>query len=183
MPPTTPDIAITDIQLRLEPGQGRVAFQPLVERLRLGITSDAFGKVALTGLGLIAARLPVDLELTSARLVDGGAELVARVKKSFLKADLRVLLAFSVVDPATVRVRIADLEGPAWIPTQFVIENAMSVAESKPGFARVPDDDRAIDVNPAVVIASRGVPLTLATPGAWSIDATAAVLQVAYAAG
>ena len=78
--------------------------------------------------------------------------------------------------------RIADLEGPAWIPTQFVIENAMSVAESKPGFTRVPDDDRAIDVNPAVVIASRGVPLTLATPGAWSIDATEAVLQVAYAA-
>ena len=58
----------------------------------------------------------------------------------------------------------------------------MSVAAAKPGFTRVAGDDLAIDVNPATVIASRGVPLTLATPGAWSIDATAAVLQVAYAA-
>ena len=183
MPPTTTDIEITDIRLRLEPGNGRVAFQPLVERLRVGITSDAFGKIVQTGMELMAGRLPMEVELTSAQLVDGGAELVARVKKSFLKADLRVRLAFSVVDPTTVRVRIAELDGPAWIPTQFVIENAMSVAAAKPGFTRVPDDDRAIDVDPAAVIASRGIPLTLATPGAWSIDAADAALTVAYAAG
>jgi len=174
------DIEITDVQVRLEPGQGRVAYQPLVERLAVSITSGAFSKLAQTALGVMGPRLPVDVELSSAELTEGGAEVVAKVKKSILKADLRVRLAFSIQDPATIRVRIAELDGPAWIPTQFVLENALNVAAARPGFTRVPEDDRAVDVNPAAVIASRGIPLRLASPGAWRIDPTASEITIGY---
>jgi hypothetical protein len=176
------DVVITDVQLRLQPGQGKLAFEPLVDQLALALSSDAFEKIAQTGLHMMAGRLPVEVTLSSATLTNGGAEIVAKVKKSILKADVRVRLEFAVHDPATIRVRIADLDGPAWIPTQFVIENAMTVASAKPGFSRVPGDDRAVDVNPAAVIASRGIPLKLSAPGAWSIDTDPSALSVRYAA-
>lgn len=177
------DLQITDVRLRLDPRQGRVPFEPLVEQLSLDLSSDAFAKIVQAGLVLMADRLPVEVALGSARLVDGGAEIVAKVKRSILKADLRVRLEFLVHDPSTIRVRIAELDAPAWVPTQFVIENAMNVAAARPGFARVPGDERAVDVNPATVIAGRGIPLKLATPGAWSVKPTAQTLSVGYAAG
>lgn len=174
------DVQISDVRLRLDPRDGRVPFEPLVERLSLDLSSAAFETILRTGLVLMADRLPVEVALDSARLVDGGAEIVVKVKRSILKADLRVRLAFSVQDPSTIRVRIAELDAPAWVPTQFVLEQALNVAAAKPGFSRVPGDERAVDVNPATVIASRGIPLKLATPGAWSVDPTAQTLSVSY---
>jgi hypothetical protein len=176
------DLQINDVRLRLDPRQGRVPFEPLVESLSLDLSSAAFAKIVQAGLALAGDRLPVEVTMGSARLIDGGAEIVVKVKRSILKADLCARLAFSVQDPSTVRVRIADLDAPAWVPIPFVIENAMNVAAAKPGFSRVPGDERAVDVNPATVIASRGIPLKLATPGAWSINPTAETLSIAYGA-
>jgi hypothetical protein len=177
-----PDLTISDMRVRLNPRQGRVPFEPLVESLDVQLSSGAFAKIVQTGLVMMADRLPVQVELTNARLVDGGAEILLKVRRSILKADLRVRLAFFVHDPETIRVQIAELEGPAWVPTQFVLEQGMNVAAAQPGFSRAPDDDRAFDVSPAAVIASRGIPITLATPGAWSVSPTAETLSVTYGA-
>jgi hypothetical protein len=176
------DIQISDVRLRLDPREGRIPFQPLVEGLQLELSPDAFSKIVQIVLGLVASRLPVEVELGSARLIDGGAEIVAKVKRSILKAELRVRLALLVQNPETIRVRIDELDAPAWVPTQLVLDNAMRVAAAQPGFTRVPDDDRAVDVNPAAVIASRGIPMKLATPGFWSISATAQSLGIGYVA-
>lgn len=176
------DVHISDVRLRLDPREGRVPFEPLVERLALNLSSTAFETIVQAGLILVGGRLPVEVSLGSARLVDHGAEIVVNVKRSILKADLRVRLAFSVGSPSTVRVQIVELDAPAWVPTQFAIENAMNVLAAKPGFSRVPDDERAIDVDPATVIAGRGIPLKLASPGVWSVDATPATLGVRYGA-
>jgi hypothetical protein len=176
-----PDLSISDLRLRLNPRQGRLPFEPLVESLDLQLSSDAFLKIVQTGLLMMADRLPVQVELTSARLVDGGAEIVMKVRRSILKADLRVRLAFFVRDPETIRVQIAEFDGPAWVPAQFVIDQGMNVAAARPGFSRAQDDDRAIDVSPAAVIASRGIPMKLATPGAWSVEPTAEALTVTFA--
>jgi hypothetical protein len=176
------DIKISDMRLRLDPAAGRIPYQPIVEGLRLELSPEAFSKIVQIVLGLVADRLPVEVELGTARLIDGGAEIVAKVKRSILRADLRVRLALLVQAPETIRVRIAELDAPAWVPTQLVLDNAMRVAAAQPGFTRVSDDDRAVDVNPAELIASRGIPTKLATPGFWSVSATAQSLGIGYMA-
>lgn len=175
-----PDVQITNICLCLDPGQGRVPFEPLVESLSVELSSDAFAKIMRQGVRMAAGRAPVDVEIGSARLVTGGAEIVAKVKRSILKADLRARLAFESADGKAIRVRIAELDAPAWVPTAMVLEQAMAMAANRPGFSRVPGDGRAIDVDPAAVLASRGIPAKLAQPGVWSVQAAADTLAVDY---
>jgi hypothetical protein len=166
--------------MQLDPGQGKMPFEPLVESIALDLSPEAFLKIVQQGLRMVGPRVPVDIELTSARLIDGGAEIVAKAKKSILKADLRAKLAFQSADGDAIRVRIAELDAPKWVPVDLVLGQAMTMAASKPGLSRVAGDDRAVDVDPAVVLASRGIPAKLAQPGAWTVNPTAASLSVAY---
>jgi hypothetical protein len=129
---------------------------------------------------VIARRAPVELELASARLVESGAEVLIRVKRSILKAELRIRLSFTTPDAVTIRIKAVELDAPAWVPAQFVIDHGMTLACSRPGLARVVDDPRAIDIDPAAVLAARGLPLTLAKPGGWTIDPTAESLKIRY---
>jgi hypothetical protein len=175
-----PDVQISNVRLRLDPGQGGMPFEPLVESLTLDLSSDAFLKIVQQGIRMVGGRAPVDVELTSANLVEGGAEIVAKVKRSILKADLRARLAFSAPTGDAIRVRIAELDAPKWVPVDMVLGQAMTMAANRPGFSRVPGDDRAIDVDPAAVLLSRGIPAKLANPGAWSVSPTASVLSVDY---
>jgi hypothetical protein len=175
------DVQISDVRLALAPRPGRVPFEPQIESLNLALSSTAFLKIVQQGVKMAAGRAPVDVELSSARLVDGGAEIVTKVKRSILKADLRVRLAFESTGGETIRVRIAELDAPAWIPSSFVLDQAMGMAAGKPGLARVAGDDRAIDVDPAAILASRGIPASFAKPGVWSVDPKAEAVGVSYA--
>ncbi len=174
------DIQISDVRLRLDPGQGKMPFEPLIESLSIEITSNAFKKIAEQAVLQFADRLPVEITLSSVRLIAGGAEIVARVKRSILKAELRAVLGFSVQKEETVRVRVSELDAPAWVPAQFVLDHGMTFASARPGFSRVPGDDRAIDLKPAVVLAGAGAPVKLGEPGAWTIDSNADLLRVGY---
>lgn len=174
------EIQISDVRLRLEPGQGQSPFTPLVESLFIEITSAAFKKIVEQSVMLFADRLPVEIELGSVRLVDGGAEIVTKVKRSILKAELRARLGFATQDAETIRIRVVELEAPAWVPTQFVLDHGMNYASTRPGFSRVAGDDRAIDIKPAIVLSGTGIPLELAGPGTWTIDPSANSLGVGY---
>jgi hypothetical protein len=177
------DLAITNLHVRLEPGDGRAPLLPAVTTLGLSLSSDAFAKIIRAGLGMAAGKnkLPVDVELTDARLVPGGAEITARAKKSILKADVRARLDLGVENPAAIRIRIAELDGPAWLPVQMVIANAIGAMAARPGFSRVPGDDRAVDFDPAALLDGFGLPLRLVSPGAWSVEAADQQLRLSYA--
>lgn len=175
-----PDVHISNVRMRLDPRHGRVPFEPLVESLFIELSASAFVKIVEQGVIKAAGRAPVDIELASARLVDGGAEIVTRVKRSILKAELKVSLTFLAHDPRTIRIRIANIDAPAWVPTQFVIDQGMNMAANRPGFSRVSGDDRAVDVNPAEILLSRGIPMKLAEPGMWTVTPTAESIGVGY---
>jgi hypothetical protein len=176
------DLEITDVSLRLEPAAGRLPFIPLVESATVRISPSAFEKMVRTALTMVADRVPVELSLSSAGLLDGGAEIVARVKRSILKADVTVRLAFVAVAHDTIRVKVAGIDAPAWVPTQFVIEQGLAVVSNRPGFSRAEGESSAIDVKPAEVLARRGLPVKLAEPGRWSVDPRASQLVVSFAA-
>jgi hypothetical protein len=174
------DLTVSDLQVRLLPGKGSIPIEPLVERLSLELSTAAFQKIVEQGARLAAGKLPVEIELNSARLVDGGAEIVARAKRSILKADLSAKLTFAVVDGKAIRVRVAELDAPGWVPTQMVLAHGMNVAAARPGFTKVEGDDRAIDVDPRVILTSAGLPLAIAEDGLWSLNPTASALGVSF---
>lgn len=174
------DVQITNVRMRLEPGTGNLPFEPLVESLAVELSPDAFLKIVQQGLRMVAGRAPVEIELVSARLIEGGAEIVAKAKKSILKADLRARLAFSAPDGSAIRVKIAELDAPKWVPVDLVLNQGMTMATNRPGFKRVAGDERAVDVDPAAVLQSQGVPAKLAQPGVWAINPTATALSVDY---
>lgn len=166
------DVLITDVRLRLDAGRGNIPFEPLVESLAVELSAEAFRKIVEEGIRKVGDRVPVEIELGSVRLLDGGAEIIMKVKRSILRAELRAKLAISAYDPETIRIQVAELDAPAWVPTQFVLEHGMTYAASRQGFTRADGVENSVDIDPAVVLASRGIPVKLATPGAWSIVTT-----------
>jgi hypothetical protein len=176
------DVQITDVRLQLNQGEGRIPFEPLVEHLALELSSVAFDKIVRRAIVLFSGRLPVEIEIGSARIVNGDAEVVAKVKRSILKADLRARLTFATPDAETIRVRVAELDAPAWVPTQMVLDHGLTMATDRPGISKVTGDGRAVDLKPAIVLAQYGLPVKLATPGAWSISPAASSIGVGYSA-
>jgi hypothetical protein len=175
-----PDVNISSLQIRLQPGQGRAPLEPVVERLSVDLSSEAFRKIVEQAVRMFANRLPLDVDLGTVQLIAGGAEIVTRVKRSILKADLRVRLGFSVHDGHAFRIRVSDLDAPAWVPTQLVLDQGVNYATTREGFSRVDGDNRAIDVNPEVILAATGLPMTLAQPGSWQIAPVAGSVNVSY---
>ena len=155
---------------------------PAVEHLNLEVTTAAFTKIVEQAVRSMGGRLPVEVELGTVRLVDGGAEIVAKVKRSILKAELRARIGISISDPSTIRIRIDELDAPAWVPVQFVLDHGVNYATSRPGFSRVSGDAKAIDVKPAEVVTAANVPVSFAQPGAWSVKPTAASLTAHFEA-
>lgn len=174
------EVQISDVHLRLDPRQGNLPFEPLVESMRIAISPAGFEKIVRAGMARIAGKVPAEIELGSARLTDGGAEIIAKAKRSILKAEITVRLSFSAPNPDAIRVRIENLDAPAWMPTSFILDMGMGMLAGKTGLSRVPDDDRAFEVDPALILASRGIPAKLAQPGRWSVDPRASALEVAF---
>lgn len=174
------ELHLSEMGIRLDEGDAQHPATPVLERFKIAIAPAAFAKIVQQAVWFAAERAPVQVDLASARLVDGGAEIVIHVKRSILKAQLRIRLGFTIPDTATIRVRAVEVDAPAWVPAQFVIDHGLTLAVARPGFSRVADDPRAIDLNPAVMLSARGLPLALGQPGAWEIDSAAGSLKIGY---
>lgn len=172
------DIQLSDVTISLEPGSDAVPFQPLVHGLRLRLTPAALTKLAEEAIKLASAKAPVEVSLTGCRLVDGGIELSARAGMGFMGADVTARLAINAAGD-TVRVALANLDAPRWLPTGSMIEMALAKAVQIQGICPDPHDNQAVLVNPAEVLARQGIPARLA-PGAWDVAVTPAALDLGY---
>jgi hypothetical protein len=172
------DIHLSDVAITLEPGNDAVPWQPLVHGLRLQLTPTALTKLAEQAVKLASARAPVEVHLTGCRLVDGGIEVSARAGKGFMGADVTARLAVSAAGD-TVRVALANLDAPRWLPTGSMIEMALGKASQIDGIRSDPQHAQAVLVNPAEMLARKGLPARLA-PGAWVVAVTPTMLDLAY---
>jgi hypothetical protein len=183
-----PEIRVTDLHLALEPGVGKVPFQTEVQHLRLRLTNDVLAKMIEAALVMGRERAPVDLELRSARFVPEGAEVVVQVSKGrFLKTDVRALLGITADDGEHLRVEVKEVKGLGMLPIDAfvdpVLDKALGIASARPGIDRATGEERVLVVWPGEVLASLGVPLQFATPGAWRAHTDDGTLEVWFRTG
>jgi hypothetical protein len=172
------DIQLSDVAITLEPGTDTVPLQPLVHGLTLRLAPDAITKLAEEAVKMASAKAPVDVQLTGCRLIPGAIEVKARAGKGFMGADVTAQLAISAAGD-TVRVALANLNAPRWLPTGSMIEMALGKATQIAGIRPDPQNNQAVLVNPAEVLARQGVPARLA-PGAWDVAVTPVALDLSY---
>lgn len=177
------DISLTDLRVELTPGSGDVPFIPAVHQFSAGLSAAALGKIVQAGIAMVQSRLPVDVQYAGSQLSNTGAEVTARVKRSVLKADIRAQFELSTPTPNAIRVRFANISGPAWVPAGMVIDKAIEKAVAQPGVTRATDDPRAVDVDPKAIMAAFQLPVVLAEPGAWTVNPTPESINVAFSAG
>jgi len=177
--PDAPDLQISDLALSLEPGTS-VPLQPLVHRLRLQMSDAGFVKLLRAVTTLADARAPVDIELTSCRLVEGGAEVSARAGKGLLKAALSATIAATVLAGREIRCELTNLAVPAWVPVDRFLQQAIARANIA-GLRLDPDNPRAVLLDPAALLEREGLPARLA-PGAWTLAIAPMQLDLAYGA-
>src|SRR5215211_7822268 len=119
----TSDVRLTDIEITLEPGRtGKIPFQPLVQNLRVILGQPALEKLAQQAVALAATKAPVEINLTGCRIIDSLVEISTRAGKGFLGADLTARLALSVVGGNEIRVALAGLDAPKWIPVSPMLD-------------------------------------------------------------
>ncbi|MGH2561621.1 MAG: hypothetical protein ACRDJH_21345 [Thermomicrobiales bacterium] len=172
------DVRLSDVAITLEPGDEAAPLQPLIHGLTLRLSSTALTKLAAQAVKLASARAPVEVHLTGCRLVDGGVEVSARAGKGFMGADVTAQLAITAAGD-TVRVALANLDAPRWLPTASMIEMALGKASQISGIRPDPQNNQAVLVNPAEILVRKGLPARLA-PGAWEVAIDPAALHLAY---
>jgi hypothetical protein len=174
------DIQLTDIEITLEPGgSGSIPFQPLVQSLRVTLGQSALEKLARQAVALAATKAPVEINLTGCQIIDGLVEISTRAGKGFLGADLTARLALSVSDGKEIRVALAGLDAPKWIPLSPMLDKVLLKAATVPGVRIDPEKSQAVLVDPAAILVQNGLPARLA-PGVWSTSVTDAGVEVAF---
>jgi hypothetical protein len=180
---STPDVRLTDIEITLEPGgTGKIPFQPLVQRLRVTLGQSALEKLAQQAVALAATKAPVEINLTGCRIVDGLVEISTRAGKGFLGADLTARLALSVVGGKEIRVALAGLDAPKWIPVSPMLDKAFAKAAAIEGVRIDPDQPQAVLVDPAAILVQNRLPARLA-PGVWSTAVADSGVEIAFGGG
>jgi hypothetical protein len=174
------DVRLTDVEITLEPdGTGKIPFQPLVQSLRVALGQSALEKLARQAVALAETKSPVEINLTGCRIVDGLVEISTRAGKGFLGADVTARLALSVADGKEIRVALARLDAPKWIPVSPMLDKALAKAASVPGVRVDPDKPQAVLIDPAAILVQNGLPARLA-PGVWSTSVTETGVEIAF---
>jgi hypothetical protein len=94
-------------------------------------------------------------------------------------AEVTARLAISAAGGDEVRVAVVGLDAPKWLPASTLMEKGLAKAGAITGLRPDPERSGAILVNPARMLASRGLPARLA-PGAWEVQITDTALDLGY---
>jgi hypothetical protein len=177
------DVQLTDVEITLETGEtGKIPFQPLVQNLRVILGQPALEKLAQQAVALAATKAPVEINLTGCRIVDGLVEISTRAGKGFLGADLTARLALSVVGGNEIRVALAGLDAPKWIPVSPMLDKAVAKAASIEGVRVDPGQPQAVLIDPAAILVHNHLPARLA-PGVWSTAVTDSGVEIGFGGG
>jgi hypothetical protein len=161
-----PHIQVSDFDVSLEPGGRGDLPQPVVQRLRLALSGEGLQLLAQGLIAEASRRAPVGLRLQDLRVGPGGIDLLLRVEKSILRSDLAMRLAFSAPGGQFLRLELADVDMPPWIPLDLLLDEA--VKRGRGALGRDPGNRRALLLDPAALLARFGLPGRFA-PGHWDV--------------
>jgi hypothetical protein len=174
------DIQLSDVALSLEPGNDVAPLQPVVHGLRLRLTQDAVRKIAEQAVIMASARAPVQVELSNCQLVDGGVSLTARAGKGFMGADVTARVAVAAGGGNEVRVSLAGVDAPRWLPLNSLVEKVIAQTVKMPG-VRPDGTGQGVLINPAEILTQQGIPVRF-VPGSWDVSISPAAVDLGYQA-
>jgi hypothetical protein len=172
-----PHLELTDFDVSLERGDGRMPLQPVVQRLRVRLSPAGLAALMQSLIDEAARRAPVGLALKDIRVGPDGIFLRLRVEKSILRSDLATRLALSAPGGNVLRVALTELDMPAWIPLDLLLDEAVKRGGS--ALRRDPGDRRALLLDPAALLARFGVPGRFA-PGEWDVATSDAGIELGF---
>lgn len=173
------DIRLTDFDLALERGSaGRI--EPVVQGLRAAISADGLRLLTQELIDEARRRAPIGLTLKDVQVADNGVALVLRVEKSIFRSDLATRLVLSAPDGEALRVELADLEMPAWVPLDVLLDEA--VKRGGGALRRDAGNRRALLLDPAALLTRFGVPGRFA-PGHWAVQTSDDGITLVFGGG
>ncbi|HET8522001.1 MAG TPA: hypothetical protein VFL82_02135 [Thermomicrobiales bacterium] len=174
------DIQLSDVALNLEPGNDVVPLQPVVHGLKVRLTQDAVRKIAEQAVLMAGTKAPVQVELTKCELVDGGVSLTAHAGKGFMGADVSARVAVEAGGGNEVRISLAGIEAPRWLPLNSLLDKVIARVVRLPGI-RPDGTGQGVLINPAEILVQQGIPARFA-PGSWAVAITPAAVDLGYQA-
>lgn len=154
--------------------------QPVVQGLRAAISADGLHLLTQELIDEAGRRAPVGLALQDVRVGEDGVTLVARVEKSIFRSDLATRLVLSAPGGQALRVELTDLEMPAWVPLDVLLDEA--VKRGGGALQRDAGNRRALLLDPAALLARFGVPGRFA-PGHWDVQTSGEGIMLAFSGG
>jgi hypothetical protein len=178
LPGTLPGhLQLTDFDLSLEPGDIRHPLRPVVQGLRLRVSTRGMQILAQGLVDEVDRRAPVGMTLNDVRIGPQGIDLFLKISKSIFSSNLSARLALSAPGGQELRVALTDSDMPAWVPLEMLLDEA-----AKRGGAAVrrdPEHRNALLLDPAALLARFGVPGRFA-PGRWDVATGSEGLELTF---
>ena len=157
---------LTDFDIFLEPGDIRHPLRPVVQGLRLRVSTRGL-QILVQGLVDEAdKRAPVGITLKDVRVGPQGIDLYLKMSKSIFNSDLSTRLTLSAPGGQELRVALTDSDMPSWVPLDMLLDEA--ARRGGGAVRRDPEFRNALLLDPAALLTRFGVPGRFA-PGAWDV--------------
>jgi len=156
---------------------------PVIRRISVKISDDCFYKYLQSILSSKAGLLPVEIIFDKFIITAEGAELIIRVKKSFMWITSTVLIRAEVFEKDRILVDISNVKALGVSVEKLlspIIESIIMGVIKKPGIELDPVRPRALRIAPEVVLESHGVPVRLAPDGEWSLTSDQGSITVEF---
>jgi hypothetical protein len=157
---------LTDFDISLERGDAKNPLRPVVQGLRLRVSSRGSQALVQALADEADRRAPVGIKLKDVRVGPQGIDLSARMTKSIFSSDLSTRLVLSAPGGNDLRVELTDTNMPAWVPLDMLLDEAARRGGN--GVRRDPGNKNALLIDPAALLARAGVPGRFA-PGRWEV--------------
>ncbi len=158
-------IQLSNFDVSLERGGGG-RLQPVVQGIAVRVSERGLRELTQGLVDEADRRAPVGLSLKSTAVGTNGVDLRMRIEKSIFRADLATRLVLSAPDGQVLRVEMTDVEAPAWVPLDVMLDEA--VRRGGGAVRRDPANPRALLLDPVALLARLGVPGRFA-PGRWGV--------------
>ena len=151
--------------------------EPVVQGLRAQITAAGLQALAEGLVDALGRRVPVGFAVKDMRVGTGGVDIVLRVERGIVRGDLATRLVLTAPGGDLLRVELADVDVPVWVPLDVLLDEAVKRAGG--AVRRDPANRRALLLDPAALLAQFGVPGRFG-PGRWDVVTSDAGIDLSF---
>ena len=168
------DIAIVDADIGFENGPGGELFHPVIHSCTVRIGDTGFERIVRRALPQTIDLTHISFSLVSCRLIDGGAEVVAQVRRGILNQLVTSRMTLVPAGDGKLRVTITYLR-VGFLAASWMLDYVLGAVNRLPGLRQ--SGPQSIDVDLVELVRSRAVPVTVGA-GVVAVTASASELVI-----